>query len=107
MEIPDKFYIDPGYTELATKRYTEDALKEMGCVLADTGHYILSSSNELRGIDLVFEKHSDGKWGVTTENRRILFNIPAPQNLVEVVLEEIKNGKIRNLDEVKERLQAT
>ncbi len=105
MEIPDKVYIDPGFKEIATRRYTEQELKEIGCKLFNTGHYHLPSSKELSGIDLVFEKHSDGKWGVTTENRRVLFDIPAPENLVSRVIEEIENGKLRTSEEIKNRLK--
>ena len=105
MDLPDKHYIDPGFKEIATRRYTEQELKEIGCELFDTGHYHLPSSKELSGVDLVFEKHGDGKWGVTTENRRVLFDIPTPQNLVSRVLEEIKNGKLRTPEEIKIRLE--
>lgn len=101
MKISEKHYIDSDYKELAAKRYFERTLQKMGCEKTAIGHYVLNSSNELRGVDLVFERDRDGRWSITEENRRVLFDLPTPETLESALRERMESRKIRNLGDLK------
>jgi len=62
------YFVDSRFKGIAERSYTEAELLDLGCLRSDIGHYLLSSSNELRGIDLIFEEKAEGIWGVTHEN---------------------------------------
>ena|SRR3989344_8521530 len=62
------YFVDQGYREIASTFWLERELLDLGCSRGLRGHYVLPSSNDLRGIDLIFERKTDDIWGVTHEN---------------------------------------
>ena len=65
------YFVDKGYIEIALYPWFERELLVLGCsrgLRGLRGHYILPSSNNLIGIDLVFEEKAEGIWGITHEN---------------------------------------
>ncbi len=85
------YFIDEGYSNIATGRHNEEELVEMGCIKTATGNYLLLSSNQLRGIDLVFERKEDGRWGVTKENKKAIFNLSlSSEEFLDTLIEDVK-----------------
>lgn len=87
----DPYFRDPGFMEIARGSYSEEELKDMGCLKCGKGQsYILLSKNQLGGIDLVFERNSDGLWVTTYDNKVRLFRL--------------KDERTRTLEEIDEEM---
>ncbi|MBU2615950.1 MAG: hypothetical protein KKC19_02495 [Nanoarchaeota archaeon] len=74
VEIPkEPYWIEDRFYQIGERHLQETELEPWGFKRTEIGHYIILSSNHLRGLDLVFEKKDDGLWAITADCGRIIF----------------------------------
>ena len=125
-EISKKDFVpERGFKSIANKTYTKRELGKLlyytkrkeegkivydenkGCVEINDGRYYMLPAADVNGISLVFERKRNRRWGITDENRRMIFNHDNidPKEFLDSFIEKIETNNLVERDAVLNNLK--